>query len=39
MEIDNEVEFYGKAGHQPGDFVKVLIDEAGEYDLTGKEVL
>lgn len=38
-EIDNEVEFYSKAGHQPGDFVKVLIDEAGEYDLTGKEVL
>lgn len=38
-EIDNEVEFYGKAGHQPGDFVKVLIEEAGEYDLTGKEVL
>ncbi len=38
-EIDDEVSFTALAPHEPGDFVKVMIEEAYEYDLVGKEVL
>lgn len=37
-EIDDEVEFCSSREHQPGEFVRVVIDEAGEYDLLGREI-
>ena len=37
-EIDNSVIFTGKPGTVPGSFVKVLITDAFDYDLTGEEI-
>lgn len=37
-EIDNAVIFTSDREHKPGDIVKVLIDDAFDYDLVGREV-
>lgn len=37
-EIDNSVIFTSDRKHRPGDIVKVLIDDAFDYDLVGREV-
>ena len=37
-DIDNSVIFAGKPGTVPGSFVKVLITDAFDYDLTGEEL-
>ena len=37
-EIDNSVLFVSEREHAPGDIVKVLIEEAYDYDLQGREV-
>ncbi|MBQ8562673.1 MAG: 30S ribosomal protein S12 methylthiotransferase RimO [Firmicutes bacterium] len=37
-EIDNSVIFTSERQHAPGDFVKVLINDAFDYDLVGMEV-
>ena len=38
-EIDNSVIFKGAPGTVPGDFVRVKITDAFDYDLTGEEIL
>ena len=37
-EIDNGVLFTSEKSHVPGDFIRVLIQDAFDYDLTGVEV-
>lgn len=37
-EIDNSVIFTSDSKHRPGDIVKVLIEDAFDYDLVGREV-
>ena len=37
-EIDNSVIFTSDRKHRPGDIVMVLIDDAFDYDLVGREV-
>ena len=37
-DIDNSVIFAGKPGTVPGSFVKVVITDAFDYDLTGEEL-
>ena len=37
-DIDNSVIFTSEKEHKPGDIVKVMIEEAYDYDLQGREV-